>query len=423
MIDRIELRDFRCFDRLDLDLHPRVTVLVGENGSGKSSIAEALASLAWGEDEGLRAFPVRWGAEQGSVRLFAGGRQVGTWRKRDGVPEEQERRRVPSRPWLLVYGRYRGVALPQGIARGMSPDVPADEILGAEWESYPMARGDVDRDRTTTMLRPDPGLVRAREARLLDLHEQARFSERLERTWRRLSESLVELGEGIEELRVDEIDGRDVLRIVRKGVPLAFDEIADGYRAVLSIVFDLVVRFVHDPGDDPLAAEATVVIDEVDLHLHPRWQRGVVRQLAGLFPNVRFLLTTHSPAVVQGAIDERFAVVRLSEGAEQGKPLGGEQLEDLRRAELGAVLLATGTFDVASRYSREVEGWEAEVVRLRKRVQQDEATKEERARLLELLDQLQVLFAQDERRRGQEVLLTELARTQLALVRRLERGS
>jgi energy-coupling factor transporter ATP-binding protein EcfA2 len=416
MIDRIELRNVRCFDRLNLDLHPRVTVLIGENGSGKSTIAEAVASLAWGEDEGLRAFPLRWKARAGTVRLFRGSKQVGSWKGTD-------RHRVASRPWLLVYGRYRGVALPQGIARGHSADVPAEEILGSQWESYPMARGEVDRDRTTTMLRPDPGLVRARERRLLELYDQTRHSPRLKRTWSRLSESLAALGEGIEGLRVDEVDGRETLMIVRRGVPLSFDEIADGYKSVLSVIFDLVVRFIHDPGDDPLQTEGTVVIDEVDLHLHPRWQRGVVAQLAGLFPNLQFLLTTHSPAVVQGAIDGGFGVVRLWEEEPRARPLSEELREELRLAELGAVVVNPDTFGVASRYSREAEEWEREVVILRKLVQRDEANTQQRARLVELLDKLQVLFARDERRRGQEVLLSELARTQLALIKELERGS
>ena len=54
------------------------------------------------------------------------------------------------------------------------------------------------------------------------------------------------------------------------------------------------------------------VVDEVDLHLHPSWQRTVAAQLMELLPETQFILTTHSPSVVQGAIDRNQGVVSLS---------------------------------------------------------------------------------------------------------------
>ncbi len=67
-------------------------------------------------------------------------------------------------------------------------------------------------------------------------------------------------------------------------------------------------------GGNPLAGHALVGIDEIDLHLHPRWQRTVLPQLTSLFPQTQFVLTTlHSPIIVQAAIDEGFMVIRLVE--------------------------------------------------------------------------------------------------------------
>ena len=67
---------------------------------------------------------------------------------------------------------------------------------------------------------------------------------------------------------------------------------------------------------DPMRRPATVVIDEVDLHLHPRWERNVVRQLGKLFPETQLILTTHSVAVVQGAIDYGHEVLVFREKME-----------------------------------------------------------------------------------------------------------
>jgi len=200
---------------------------------------------------------------------------------------------------------------------------------------------------------------------------------------------------------------------------LPFDAVADGYKSVLSVVFDLVARFVWaDSAADPLATRATVLVDEVDLHLHPRWQRRVVGQLTDLFPNVQWVLTTHSPAVVQGAIDGGHRVVRLSHEAPRVRVLADDT--DLARAELGAVLLDASTFGVHSRYSPEVEGWEREVGTLRWRLSRGRASPDERHRLIGLLDRLQQLHAADEGRKRREVLLSELARVRLAYIRQLE---
>ena|ERR1019366_2592879 len=88
---------------------------------------------------------------------------------------------------------------------------------------------------------------------------------------------------------------------------------------------------------DPLAGKALVGIDEIHLHLHPRWQRTVLPQLTALFPNTQFILTTHSPIVVQAAIDQGFTVLRLTEmdGAVTAQRLSNRLLKALRGAEVG----------------------------------------------------------------------------------------
>ena len=71
---------------------------------------------------------------------------------------------------------------------------------------------------------------------------------------------------------------------------------------MIGLTLDLCSRFVtaNPHLSDPLAAETIVLIDEVDLHLHPRWQMRVVQDLLRTFPNTQFILTTHSPVVLEG---------------------------------------------------------------------------------------------------------------------------
>lgn len=98
------------------------------------------------------------------------------------------------------------------------------------------------------------------------------------------------------------------------------EQMSDGYRIMIAMIADIAARMAEaNPSpecsglDDPLNTPGVVFIDEIDLHLHPMWQRKVLRQLHTIFPNVQFIVTTHSPNVVMGAL-ELVQVVKLENG-------------------------------------------------------------------------------------------------------------
>jgi predicted ATP-binding protein involved in virulence len=88
---------------------------------------------------------------------------------------------------------------------------------------------------------------------------------------------------------------------IRKGAQeLRIDDLSDGERCLLAMVGDLARRLsIANPTlPDPLGGFGVVLIDELDLHLHPAWQRRVVSGLVGTFPNCQFVVTTHSPQIL-----------------------------------------------------------------------------------------------------------------------------
>jgi len=80
-----------------------------------------------------------------------------------------------------------------------------------------------------------------------------------------------------------------------------YTELGYGYQSMLSWVIDLCKRMFerYPASENPLQEEAIVLVDEIDLHLHPAWQRDIISFLSKVFPNVQFIVTTHSPLVVQ----------------------------------------------------------------------------------------------------------------------------
>lgn len=127
---------------------------------------------------------------------------------------------------------------------------------------------------------------------------------------------------------------------------MRIEQMSDGYRILLAMAADIAARMAQaNPAmPDPLQTPGIVLIDEIDLHLHPKWQRTVVGNLAEAFPNVQFILTTHSPVVVAGALGKA-QIIRL---ADDGEPSGGASVDgDLQGCDVGQLLLS-GLFGLGS---------------------------------------------------------------------------
>ena len=93
-------------------------------------------------------------------------------------------------------------------------------------------------------------------------------------------------------------------------VPLR--QLGYGYQTVIAWMIDLASRMIERYPDspDPLAEPAVVLVDEIDLHLHPLWQRQLIGYLSERFPNTQFIATAHSPLVAQAATGANLAVLR-----------------------------------------------------------------------------------------------------------------
>jgi predicted ATP-binding protein involved in virulence len=116
---------------------------------------------------------------------------------------------------------------------------------------------------------------------------------------------------GYSNVRLDGAD-RPRLSIDRGATTIPVRQLSDGERGTLALVLDLTRRLAQaNPGlADPAAeAEAVVLIDEIDLHLHPKWQRQIVRNLRAAFPRCQFIATTHSPQVIGEVEHERIQIM------------------------------------------------------------------------------------------------------------------
>ncbi|MCY4428506.1 MAG: AAA family ATPase [Halieaceae bacterium] len=98
--------------------------------------------------------------------------------------------------------------------------------------------------------------------------------------------------------------------------PVQFTQLSLGYQTVTALTADIAWRMLYRYPDskNPLLEPAVVIVDEVDLHLHPQWQRTIRKHLIRHFPAVQFIATAHSPLMAQDALDTNLAVIRERDG-------------------------------------------------------------------------------------------------------------
>ncbi len=115
-------------------------------------------------------------------------------------------------------------------------------------------------------------------------------------------------------LRIQRSPSLDML-VDKNNVTLSILQLSQGEKSLLALVADIARRLVllNPSLDEPLDGNGIVLIDEIDLHLHPEWQQSVIPNLLTTFPNIQFIVTTHSPQVVTTVDDECLRILENGE--------------------------------------------------------------------------------------------------------------
>lgn len=167
---------------------------------------------------------------------------------------------------------------------------------------------------------------------------------------------------------------------------LRIEQLSEGYKIVIAMVADLAARMAEaNPDmDNPLNSTGIVLIDEVDLHLHPRWQRDILSQLTKVFPNIQFVVSTHSPVIVVGAA-EIAQVINLNKINEDENLI----YDHTYISNVGQVLLSD-LFGLNYLYSPE---WDEKIEERNSLLSKQELTEDEKKRLAELDEEMKGLTA------------------------------
>jgi predicted ATP-binding protein involved in virulence len=338
----LHLLNFRGIKTLDVDFTQCTTAFVGVNGVGKSAVLDALAiglsQLTWRinglplkarpialddirEKAGfasitlvvqLRGQPVQWSIATNRRK----GRYLEPRRRSDlnalkaavlelraeWEPAESERQEAYDLPLAVYYDVNRAVL-----------DIPIrvrEKLQNNPYEVYrdALEHGGADFKRFFIWFRNCEDFE----------NEQRRDRPKFRDRGLEAVRTAVEVFTGFRDLRIRRTPLR--MTVVKQGLELNVAQLSDGERNMLALVGDMARRLcVLNPSlANPNEGRGVVLIDEIDLHLHPRWQREVVGKLESTFPHCQFILSTHSPQVVSELVEA--SVYLLRDGQVVGHP-------------------------------------------------------------------------------------------------------
>jgi hypothetical protein len=336
----LELRveNVRCFgpeqilDLSDGEGRPaRWTILLGNNGIGKTTLLQSLAALESPPptDHWIPRLAA-WDMQGKATEWRRSGQKRFTLMVRvaeaSGLDLPREAYRTDNCRLTLKVAEIDRV-WPEGSLHdreyapsGPDPRPPVCYGYGAARRLGAGALVDLSSDDAVATLFSDRAELRNAEEWLLQLdyawrkasgRTQERYKERLAQIEGLLSDILPEV-EGTRFTTVGEVrpTSRVEFQMPYGCVPLR--QLGYGYQTLIAWMVDFASRMVERYPDspNPIAEPAVVLVDEIDLHLHPLWQRKLIGFLTERFPNTQFIATAHSPLIVQAAADANLVVLR-----------------------------------------------------------------------------------------------------------------
>lgn len=137
---------------------------------------------------------------------------------------------------------------------------------------------------------------------------------------------------------------------------LRIDQLSGGYKAILSMVSDIAQRLslANPETKNPLHEQAIILIDEIDLHLHPKWQKKIAIDLKRTFPNCQFIVTTHSPFIIQSLSKEELINLESNSKNTDGS-FEGWSIEEIQEYEMGVQRKTENYLNYIERFSEAID--------------------------------------------------------------------
>lgn len=332
-INKIHIQDFRGIQDLKMNLNPQFNLLIGENGSGKTAILEAL-TVAIGSffsgmpgvqgrhirDNDIRYFKTIEGTYEYSLKTRVevlsstiNGEKLSWYKARGGITGSNV---MGNKSSIRTFSEGLNKAI-KNPNRKEFIDLPVLTYYSTArlWKEGRENKKDKEKEKKIRNL---PSRYRGYKDAL-----EIKSTFKIMLDWFKSNFQEVAVNnassaqlECVKSVIVKNIPGatnvkwvfsKDKIQtlyvVFDENTEIPFNYLSDGYRNLLAIFADIAYRCVtlnpHFGLEANIKTSGVVLIDELDLHLHPAWQQNIVKNLKTTFPNIQFVATTHSPFVIQ----------------------------------------------------------------------------------------------------------------------------
>lgn len=337
-IETLRLNNFRSFDNVELKFDGKSTVIFGVNGTGKTSVLKSINLLYANiinqivnrkelkQSYNLELDDIKFGKSQTTIEadLILQDQQIkydrsmvrktgkrihnlnnlkiiaSTFQEKYVNEETQD-----NIPIFVNYGTNRLVLdIPMRIRTKHTFDVYSafDRAIENRIDFrtfFEWFRGQEDYENECKVQKADLGYT--------------------DKSLKMVKEAMLVMLDGCTNLRVARKPKLE-MKIEKNGMSLNVSQLSDGEKCTMTLFGDLARRLtIANPQmDNPLLGEGVVLIDEIELHMHPSWQRNILKKLKETFPNIQFVITTHSP-IVLSEVDDGFNVFFMKNTGTSGE--------------------------------------------------------------------------------------------------------
>jgi len=310
----LELEGINCFkDKQKLDLsdgngnYSPWTIILGDNGTGKTTLLRVLDRMQPYEFEykDVKHTTVSYGKgykfnkfyHKIEFSVFTDGRIASI-----DIEKEGNSMRTSS---FLSFDNYSTLVISYGATRRMSktPNIIQNESI----------------NKITSLFDDSIELINAEEwllqKELLSEKAEVSVKEKFIKQLDLVKDILKNILPGIKEIRVkpiNETNSKLLIEVEDEAFGwINLRDLSHGYQTTTALIVDIAAKMMeqYPDSENPLAEPVIILIDEIDLHLHPKWQRTVLDKLSYHFPKAQFIATSHSPLIVQAAQDKGANIV------------------------------------------------------------------------------------------------------------------
>lgn len=373
-IERLRIKNFRCFEMLEMQLHPKCNVLVGMNGAGKSTILDALAVALGGYlsgFDGIKSNSIL--SEDAHYKMYCIGSRIEPQEQfpveiyAEGIVEQENviendlktkiswQRELNGKDRRTTHGNAKPIV---DYARALQKRVRAGDVTcrlplvayygtGRLWlQKRNRTKYKKGEKLNRQMGYMDCIAAESNEKQMMQWFEEMTYIQlqegmviaELEAVKRAICNCYLNVSSSVTDAKLAYDVRSQELEIYiyhhDEAVKFPVRMLSDGEKGMISLVADIAYRMAllnSNLLDDVLETPGVVLIDEIDLHLHPAWQKRVMGSLLRIFPNIQFVVTTHSPSILLNLSRENIWILNQNEIYQPQDMTYGRSVEEILR--------------------------------------------------------------------------------------------